>query len=427
MARRPTMNHDRDRTSDEGGSKNKFYNPVIYKPLPEKAGSSVTNKLFFSLMSPSRWSLFNPTPEMVGLYGMVGSGNQLVSVPNDLLTYSFKIPVHYSMTSGFVICPIAMNKYLTEVHGYGQLFHNPKCAHCEKSNEHWTIYNERWADLGYDRDRLKSLGQDEYKHLRDNDPILKKAHAEARKNSPQDRYLTQVWDHDKFSGTRPMDEEQTQLQFQYWLAPVTIHTTLQALYKDEIEFYDATAEPGIQIMNAVKDTTKCSGNNLSQTKYTLTPSKVVKYPADWVAYLDNVEVWPDPFGQINLATYEDMKRQLFEASADAMVREDAPVVTTRGFSPPSAPSNPGPASFRQPPPEAPVPPPVAPAMAPTAPSAPVPAAPMPPAPMSAPTAPSAPVPVPPPTAPAMPNFGTAPMAPGMMPDRSGAPGKKHNW
>ena len=431
--RRPNMDHGREGSNEDGGTFTKYYNPLAYKPLPDKVGTQHVNKVFFSLMNPSRWKLFNPTPEMVGQFGMVGTGNQLLSVPSDLATFSFKIPVHPvgnfhredgSKGFGNVICPVALNDYLTRVHGYGQLFDRPRCAHCEKSNEQWKMHNQRWEELGYDSERKKGLGKEEYKRIIDNDPLLKKSRAQARLYSPQDRYLLQPWDHSKFSGERPMDEGQTSMQFQFWLAPKTVHDALQALFVNEVEFYDATSELGVPMMLVTKDTSKCAGTDFSQTKYTVMFSGTMeKYPQDWVDYMDNEDAWPDPTGAIlSLVSYDEMRKMLLENEAEkSQSSYNSSPAPQSGFTPPSAPAQPSVASFQSPPsaPSAPVAPPTR--VAPSVPSAPAPVA----AP-AAPVAPSAPIPVSPPAAPSMPSFGTAPQAPGMMPDRAPAT-KKHNW
>lgn len=440
--RRPTMDHSRDAAPAEGGTFTKYYNPLVYKPWPDKVGTKFDNKVFFSLMAPYRWSLFNPTPDMVGKFDMVGTGNSLVSVPSELTTFSFKFPVHPVSnfrrddgTTGFasVICPIALNDYLMRVHGYGALFNRPRCACCEKANEQWKVYNERWEDLGYDQERKKGLGKEEYKRISESDPVLKKARAQARMYASQERYLVQVWDHSKFCGDRPFDEGQEGVQFQFWLAPKGVHDTLLTLANNGVEFYDATADLGLATILVTKDTSKCSANDFSQTKYTLFPGKTEKYPSDWTSYLDNEEVWPDPTGAIVcLASYEDMRRTLLENEAESGERNQAPATARTFTAPPAPPMRPPVANFSAPveepveepvqampsPPKAPVPP--------SMPSVAAPAASAPP--MAAPPsvkAPMSPVPTPPPSAPAMPSFGTAPRAPGM--DRPQAAGKRHNW
>jgi len=385
--------------------------------------------VFFSLMTPSRWSLFNPTIEMVGRLGMVGSGNQLLSVPSDLTTFSFKFPVHpipnfrrEDGTTGFVsvLCPVAFNDYLMKVHGYGALFDHPRCPYCEKSAEAWKTHNQRWEDLGYDQERKKGLGKDEYRRILDNDPVLKKSRQHARQFSTQDRYLVQVWDHSKFCGERPMDEGQENLQFQLWLAPKTVHDTLNMLYSDGSDFFDPSSELGVPMIKVTKDTSRCSGTDFSQTKYTLFPGKVEKYPSDWVSYLDNEEAWPDPTGaMITLASYEDLRRTLLDGDnsggddAPRVNRGPAPQPAPQAFAPPTAPPQPQVA------PAAPVAPPV-PKAAPIAEDVEE-------APRRAPTPPSAPIPSAPPSATPPPGFGGVPLAPGMSPERKPVPGKRHNW
>jgi hypothetical protein len=222
----------------------------------------------------------------------------------------------------------------------------------------------------------------------------------------------------------PIYEGQESIQFQFWLAPQTVHATLNMLYTNGVEFYDASSPTGLPIVLVNKDTKTCSGTDFSQTKYSLFHGKPEHYSPEWTTYMDNLETWPDPTGVIfTLASYDEMRRYVLESESENQGQQPR-----NSFKAPPAPPSAPPAMARPPvappvvapapePMQAPMPPPVAPPAftpAPTPPAAPKP--------------PSAPVPVPPPAAPTPPpGFGAVPMAPGMSPERKAAPGKRHNW
>ena len=66
----------------------------IYRPLPDKAKEKYDNELIIPLFNPSKWKLFNPTPDEIQMNNMVDNNGQPVGIPADLLTFYFKLPVH---------------------------------------------------------------------------------------------------------------------------------------------------------------------------------------------------------------------------------------------------------------------------------------------------------------------------------------------
>jgi hypothetical protein len=472
------MPHKKDLEGGGGGSSKK-----LYRPLPEKAGSKVANEVFISLFSPTNWKMFNPSAEDAQKYGIRGGGG-LVSLPPELATFYFKIPVHQvsdfvrpdgSVGFSYVICPIKLNKYLVEFLEFEPMFENPRCAHCEKEQEWWNEHNKRWAELGYDDDTKKHLDNTGYNNIIDNDPVLKKTRSVARSYKTNDRYIINIFDHAKWSSARPLDDGQTSVEFQLWFAPRSIFEKLMNIYETTgIAFFDTSQPDGVTVISVIKDTTECSDRDLRRTKYDALAGRKVVYPPELLGYLNDYGGMVDPSELVHFPVYEDMKHHLGGDSpqsaatnapapqlASGVVPPPQPNMPNPGISQPSVPTPPGqapaaPAPTPAAPAPASVPVPSAPAqhagnpVAPVAPTMPVqptqpaggppippppPAAPQPPQqqPASAPAATQAPPPAPP--VGATPQPGVAPdrvppaaNPPGINPPGGGnIPSQKHKW
>jgi len=398
----------------------------LFSPLPTKSGEKAKNALLIPVCYPPKWRIFNPTAHEATKYNMLppSSGGPL-GIPADLSSFYFKIPVHgimnFSRSDGSVgfsstICPVGLNKYLMEVLQFGPLFDpSVRCAFCEEENRYWNEYNQRWKDLGYDDAAKKELSKERYKELSESDPILKNARTQARKFKCMDKYVIPVIDYDQLSGAKPLREGQTSVEHQAWLAPNSVFESLADFCEvsaEGQEFYSLENPQGVQVIYLVKDTTRCTANNMVQTQYSVIQGPRVQLDPAWKAYVTDPNALVDPSDYLNLVSYDEQRYYLGQSQSAG-----AP-----------------------PPPAQPVPPPVAAQGAPAAPVAapaapPVPPAPVaPPAPAPAPVAASpvpAPVPSPVPApapAPAASPIPVIPQAQGL-PNRTppGPPPGKRVW
>ena len=184
----------------------------LFKPLPDKAGEVVNNAVVIPTITPHIWKMFNPSLEEIQKYGMVPSFQS--QIPEPLVTFFFCLAVHdvgkFNRPDGSVgfsqvICPIQLNKYLSEVISWGPLFDNPRCAFCEAEQEHWEITNARWDELGIDK---KALNRDGYWDQINKDPILAAERRAISALKYKEKFAVSIFDHAKFTGVRQMDDEE---------------------------------------------------------------------------------------------------------------------------------------------------------------------------------------------------------------------------
>ncbi len=303
---------------DQGGGGGGSFPPEIFRPLPDKAGLSISNKVVIPLFSPALWALFNPTQEMAQKYRMIFNNGGLISIPQDLMTFYLKVPCHRiddfqrrDGTSGFsyVVCPHKMNNYLQKVLEYGPMFEDGKCAYCEEEQKFWKVFNDRFEAMDYDEEARKKLSKEEYRRIVESDPVLKQARGTAKNHSASDRYVLSMFDFAKFIGERPMEEDQTGVEHQFWMSPRTVFEKLAKIYEAGHEFFD-TSTTDIQIVSIVKDTTKCSGRDMMRTEYDAVAGVKHTFDEAWRAYINNTQAMVDPSRFINLASYEEMKYYL---------------------------------------------------------------------------------------------------------------------
>lgn len=353
------MDKERDGNERKGGGSS--ISKSIFKPLPDKAGQIGNNDVIIPLFSPNNWSIFNPTPEIARKYGMVGGGGLVSLDANDpLTTFFFRLRVHNvskfqrpDTSIGFssVICPIAMNKYLDTL-GYGPMFENPRCAFCEEEQRHWDITNARWEEKklqGTDKDNLTNDG---YWETIKNDPILSAERKITDELKVRDRFVVSVFDHAKFTGQRPKDEDEDSVAHQIFFAPNAVYDGLFSLYKAGGEagfrFFDPTPQ-GFAIVTVVKNTTKCSVD-MRNTQYSVTfLNKYYQYSQEWVDYIMNQSLMVDPSEFVYMVTYEESKmyatqyqssRNDFQAPSTTPVPGAAPGSVPEGFTAPQTPQVP---------------------------------------------------------------------------------------
>lgn len=401
----------------------------LWSPLPAKPKEKHSNPVLIPIVYPAKWRMFNPTAAEAQKFNMASEGGTLVSVPADLSSFYFKIPVHgvpnYTRNDGTVgftnvICPVQLNKYLTDVLGFAPLFNTPRCAFCEEEQRWWNTFNARFEELGYTQETRKSLSRDDYRRLADSDPVLKNSRLQARKFQHQSKYVMPIIDYAQLTGEKPLLEGQTQVEHQIWFSPQSVFETLADMCDiavPNMEFYSMDSSTGVQVLHIVKDTTKCSPGNMLPTTYSVMAGARAQLDPQWIDYIMNTDLMVDPSDLLSLSTYEEQMYYLSSSSQEQTGSSPAQKAPVARPAPAQAPVQP-----TTPPVATPAP---APMPAPVAQAAPVPqrapAAPMP-----------APVPSPVPTqAPATPKASPIPVvqqaqpgAPNRTPPKGPPPGRK---
>ena len=340
------------------GESKSFADSSHWRPLPLEAGIRHNNNVVMSLLAPGRWGLFQVTPDKMSKYGLAPTpvftdaewGSLYFMVP----THRVEKFQHESGHEGFasVICPIEMNKYLVEGLGLNPMFDTPvRCAHCEAANRAWEDHNARWEELGIDK---KALSTDGYRQAIKDDPILAATRNRAYDLKAVQRYVFNLFDHDKSIGVRPLDEGETQVQYQSWYAPFSVYEKVRNLYEALASsgatsmFFDLDRPSGVQLMTVVKDTTECSGKNMMRTKYdVINTGAEYQYAPEWLTYLRAESNWSDPSSYLKLISYEEGKFYVQAA-------EEQTQVYNRAAPTPAAPVPPTPAAPVPPIPQAPV-------------------------------------------------------------------------
>jgi len=324
-----------DKNKDHAlGNRSVEYPKILFRPRPYKAGEKVTTKVIIPPFSPTKWSMFNPTPDQVSKYGLVGDGSGLVAVPQDLITFTFNLAIHPvdnftrpdgSQGQGFTLCPKQMNEYLTQVLEMEPLFKSPKCAFCEEEQRWWDEHNARWEQLGINK---KDLNQDGYWAQISADPILKNTHATAKKYRHQSKNIVAVFNYSKMLGEEQMEENES-LALQLWYSPKSVLEKLYTFYEEGIAFYDF--DNGVQLLKVIKNTKECSGNNLMKTKYDMMQADKIALDQQWVDYLSDPASLPDPSSMMHFISYEEQK---YYISGENVDYNNAPNQTTETKQPP---------------------------------------------------------------------------------------------
>jgi len=332
----------KEKSKEKGGGSSFDAVPEIWRPLPDKAGAVHSNKVIIPLLRPANWKLFNPDQEMVQRYGLVDNNGGLIAIPEDLYTFYFKVIVHrvpnFQRADGtigfsYVFCPNKMNYYLRGVLEYDKLFETDHCEFCNREQELWDVFNSRLEELGYDEDRKKSLDTESYRALVDGDKLLKTTRKTARDYKATERYIIPIFDYDKMIGNRKMDDGQEFVQHQFWIAPKSVFDGLYAIHENGVEFYD-TENPEVMIVTIKKDTTKCVGNDMIKTAYTVVSGNKVSIDKQWLDYISNVEAMSDPSKFIQLASKSEMQYYL-GVSEEKTTHSNTPQSTTQPSSQPA--------------------------------------------------------------------------------------------
>ena len=302
----------REIEKDSGSGKSK---PELYKPLPDKSGAKVNNNVIIPLFAPPMWKMFNPDEETINKLGLKGVPGQTISIPPDLLSFYFKIPAHgvnnYKRPDGsigftWLMCPVAMERYLVDFLGFDNMWEKPHCPFCDYANEWWNNHSDRFEQLGYDKDSRRGLGKDAYHAMVGSDPGLKMSYKNAKKYALRDRYVMPIFDYDKMTGVRPFDNGQTAPQHQIFFSAKSVFEKLSNLSENDHHFYYFENNQ-VQTIVIIRDTTNCSGNDLSQTKYDAITGKKVDMDPAWVQYIQNTQLMVDPTQFIAMESVEDMK------------------------------------------------------------------------------------------------------------------------
>jgi hypothetical protein len=342
---------------------------VFYKPLPDKAGQKVTNEVFISLYRPDKWKIFNLDEDTRKRFGLYDYNPLTASNLDTIYTFFFNVPLHYvknylrpdgSVSTISMLCPIKFNKYLMNDMGRKPLFREPRCAYCELEQAYWAKYNDRWSELaeitGVEKAKLTKEG---YKELSEKDVILKKSKAKAKEYKSSERCLLNVFDYDKYTGSRPLDENES-LQYKLWFSPPKVLAALCEYHIKDTKpnkhgiktepFYSFSNPNGFQLMEVIKDTTECVGTNLMRTTYQVMKGSVVPIDQDWVDYLCDLDNAVDPSDFLVILPYDEAKmyaqKELENDSAQDMVsaqpQVQVPAQVAAVPSPPKPKSRPAP-------------------------------------------------------------------------------------
>jgi len=309
MSRDVTIDVAADVNSQNTSSYNREAS-VTFTPLPagKNASGIGKNKLFFALFSPSRWSLMKPTTETDPL-GLRNHG----SLPDDTWTFYWKVFGHYIPTSSgrvlFVLCAPEQNKFHVDVLKYKPLLKDARCRYCDESRLWWGKFDEVWktakdpraggALVNPDRWSYKD-NREHFEEIVKNNPALAQAKDEAGKWTTGPRWVFSVFDISKYLGERPMDEGETQVDYQLYFAPKTIFDGLNTLYTNGNRFFNTDA-PSLILLT--KDCSQGSRN----TKYGISNIGPWQIGQQEKAYLDDEKMLPDlapgMFGQENSLVY----------------------------------------------------------------------------------------------------------------------------
>jgi len=288
------------REKQENPNKGNTAMAKIYRPLPLVPKEEKPNRIFVPLMRPSDWKMF--TSRGYSLRKPDGS-------PFD--AFYLTLPLHrinnYSdggkARFSYILCNRKFNKFLVDVLDNESLFEDDRCAFCEAEQQRWAEYNQLWETIGIDR---KDLSKDGFQTALSTYPVLKSAYAQAKKLQPIDKNIINVFDLDKFTGMRPLDEGQQSVEYQYWATPKSIFDVLFEEASDGEDFYNTDPTTGLRVVRVKRDNSDCNGNDMSRTKYT---AKVLKEnvpaSAEWLSYLDDTRNMVDASDYIPVLKYEE--------------------------------------------------------------------------------------------------------------------------
>ena len=307
----------RENNFTENGGNSRPTDFSQYKPLPDEPGLTVHNKAVIGLVAPARWAMFNPTVDEIEKYGFTSTpvfpdiewGHLYFQVSTHRIT-NFSYP-NGNTGFAYTVCPNEINKYLVEGLNLPPLFDTPvRCAYCEEKDRLWDVHKDAWESLGINRSDLSKDGY--FDAMKKND-ILQNTRDAARAATASARYILNIFDHDKFTGKRPMDEGQTALAWQSWYAPQSIYRGIQSLHTGLQEagqpaYFDFENPAGVNVLSIVKDTTGWTKSSKIKTEYSVqNMGERYQYPADWLAYLNNDEAYADPSGYLKVLSYEEQK------------------------------------------------------------------------------------------------------------------------
>jgi hypothetical protein len=311
---------ERSRAVEDKGS-NAPNIATLYKPAPFETGKKANNGVVISLVAPALWKMFNPTEEEAAKFGFVGAGQRVFPDPQ-WGHFFFKVPTHkvlnYQYEGGnkgfaYGICPVGLNQYLVQNLGINPLFDVPvRCAHCEKEEEYWNLYQQRLEALGHDN---KTISKADRKQLTDKDAELKHYRDRAYDYRKVDRHIISIFDHDKYVAAASGGSEAPIWQFYY--APKAVSDDLDNLFvslkSGDYPLFFEFGNDGVPILNLVKDT---MSGDLKRTEYSLVNTGAkYPYPPEWVEYLKNEAAYADPSIYFRFLTYQDQKFYIEQAES----------------------------------------------------------------------------------------------------------------
>lgn len=343
---------EEDRKKKSGGTRSR--SPKLQRLRPYKEGSIEANHLQFLLFDPQAFDMFR---------GVVDPKER---------TFWKPIFTHFldddDKTS--CLCKKEMNKYYADKYGVPVIFqlapcpscgvpgpfmncvkcHAPigarvrddVCPSCDEASRWWAKFRIEWAaklqarGLGNDPDGRYKLqrgtpaDKEMYKQIVEepavdpNNKSIRHLQEVAGSHTASERFVYVVFDIDKMHGRRQLLEgEAPDMTMTLLFQGSTVQKALEAKRNNRKRFYDPSESMEIVL---TRDTTA----GLQRSDYTLDDAKGPTYTPEWLAYLTNYRVMPDPSDEMIVLSYE----RHVEKAGLTQTREE--IVAPGGQTPPAS-------------------------------------------------------------------------------------------
>ena len=296
-------------------------------------------------------------------------------VPADVRTWWMKIISHYVRTKDDagnditrpIGCNKGLNEYYTKVYGRALIYQpiacacgetsffktcikcgtklaeRPRydlCAYCDEADRWWHAWRAKWAEKlaehGYEANwkkmyDLKRKNQELYKKLTMEGTEIRYLQDAASEWSNRDRYFIVVFDMDKYTQRRPLDEGESPTP-ELLILPVgkSIFDALKIKHRNGKHFFDPRNNMMITIL---RDTSK----GVAHSEYTVDDAPLsslnTQFTPEWIAYLMNEAAIPDMSAELFITDYNSHSR-----IGGLQLTDEKPVTPPAGATlPPQAP------------------------------------------------------------------------------------------